>query len=263
MSQHTESVVAHKHPSDFVGAKIGMWLFLFTEVLLFGGLFLLYAVYRAKYPVDFHLAATELDTFIGTVNTLLLLTSSLTVVLSIEALQRGNRKLSIWMLATTILFGLGFMVNKYFEWGHKIEHGLYPGSEKLLSHSQGEITFFQLYYAMTGLHGLHVLVGMAVLGGVLYFIARKPVNKEHMNPTILKRFQGSARLAVISDNGNELGTVARIDEDVRNIDIRISYEHGEKRFDPRNLIKLENSALYWHLVDVIWIFLFPLFYLIT
>jgi cytochrome c oxidase subunit 3 len=263
MSHHSEAIVAHKHPSDFVGAKIGMWLFLFTEVLLFGGLFLLYAVYRNRYPVDFHLAASELDTFIGTINTLFLLTSSLTAVLSIEALQRGSRKLSLWMLAITIFFGLGFMVNKYFEWSAKFHHGLYPGAEELLTHSQGEIVFFNLYYTMTGLHGLHVLIGMAILAGMFYFIARKPVNKEQMNDEILQRLRGGARLAVISDNGNELGTVAEIADDVRYVDIRLTYEHGEKRFDPRNFIKLENSALYWHLVDVIWIFLFPLFYLIT
>jgi cytochrome c oxidase subunit 3 len=263
MSHHTEAIVAHKHPSDFVGAKIGMWLFLFTEVLLFGGMFLLYAMYRHRYPVDFHLAASELDTFIGTINTLFLLTSSLTVVLSIEALQRGSRKLSLWMLAITIVFGLGFMVNKYFEWSAKFHHGLYPGAEELFSRSQGEIVFFNLYYVMTGLHGLHVLIGMAILAVMFYFIARKPVNKEHMNDEILRRLRGGARLAVISDNGNELGTVTEIAEDVRYVDIRVTYEHGKKRFDPRNFIKLENSALYWHLVDVIWIFLFPLFYLIT
>lgn len=210
MSNHSDAAVSHAHHSDYVGAKIGMWLFLFTEVLLFGGLFILYSVYRARYALDFHLAASELDTFVGTINTLFLLTSSLTVVLALEAHHRGSRRVSMGMLSATILFGLGFMVNKYFEWSAKFHHGLYPGSEELMSHSSGEVVFFNLYYAMTGLHGLHVLVGMAVLGGVLYFIAKEP------------------------DTSNQ-----------------------------RTFIKLENSALYWHLVDVIWIFLFPLFYLIT
>ena len=209
MSNHSDAA-AHVHHSDYEGAKIGMWLFLFTEVLLFGGLFLLYSVYRARYPLDFHLAASELNTFVGTINTLFLLTSSLTVVLALEAHHRGSRKVAMGMLGVTIFFGLGFMVIKYFEWSAKFHHGLYPGAEELLSHSGGEIVFFNLYYAMTGLHGLHVLVGMAVLGTILYFIAKEP------------------------DTSNQ-----------------------------RTFIKLENSALYWHLVDVIWIFLFPLFYLIT
>ncbi len=196
---------------DPVGAKIGMWMFLFTEILLFGGLFITYAVYRAKYSVDFHNAAIELNTAMGGLNTLVLLTSSLTVALSIEALQRKNRKFSLWMLFITILCAATFMVIKYFEWGHKFHIGIYPGSETLLSFSNGEILFFNLYYAMTGLHGIHVLVGMAVLGTMFGFILRA-------DPT-----QNS----------------------------------------PRLILQLENSGLYWHIVDVIWIFLFPLFYLIT
>ncbi len=263
MSNHSHAIVAHKHPSDFVGAKIGMWLFLFTEVLLFGGLFILYGVYRTKYPQEFHTAAFELDTFIGAINTLFLLTSSLTVVLSIEALQRGKRKLSISLLTITILFGVGFMINKYFEWSAKIHHGIYPGSEELLKHSGGEIVFFNLYYTMTGLHGLHVVIGMVILGFMLYFIARKPVKTEQITFESLEKIRGNSRLSVISDNGNELGVVSEIDDKVEFIDIRITYEPVQEKFDPRNLIKLENSGLYWHLIDVIWIFLFPLFYLIT
>lgn len=263
MSNHSHAIVAHKHPSDFVGAKIGMWLFLFTEVLLFGGLFILYGVYRAKYPQEFHLAAAELDTFIGAINTLFLLTSSLTVVLSIESLQRGKRKLALWMLAITILFGLGFMVNKYFEWTAKIHHGIYPGSPELLNHSGGEIVFYNLYYTMTGLHGLHVLIGMGILAGMFYFIARRPRQKESLDLEALEKIRGNSRLVVLADNGNELGTISNLDDDVCFVDVQIYYEHGKERLDPRNLIKLENSGLYWHLVDVIWIFLFPLFYLIT
>jgi len=86
---------------------------------------------------------------------------------------------------------------------------------------------------------------------------------EQLNDEILQNLRGGSRLAVVSGKGEEIGTIKEIDPDVRHIDIRVTYEQGEKRFDPRNFIKLENSALYWHLVDVIWIFLFPLFYLIT
>ncbi|NIW80000.1 MAG: cytochrome c oxidase subunit 3 family protein [Calditrichae bacterium] len=263
MSNHAGSIVAHKHPSDFVGAKLAMWLFLFTEILLFGGLFIMYAAYRSTYPADFHTAATELNTPLGAFNTLVLLTSSLTVVLSIEALQRGARKLSIGMLTTTIGCGLIFLVVKYFEWSAKIHHGIFPGSEELLTHSDGEVLFFNLYYAMTGLHGLHVIVGMAVLTGVLYFIVRKPVNKEEISYEMLEKMRGKARLVVVANNGNEIGTIADIDPQTERVNVKLTYEPVPEKNDPRNLIKLENSALYWHLVDIIWIFLFPLFYLIT
>lgn len=202
------SAAAHEKHVDYTGAKIGMWLFLFTEVLLFGGMFLLYAVYRAKYPQEFHHAAMELDTVLGTVNTILLLTSSMTVALSITAIQKGNKKLSSYMLGATILMGSGFLVNKYFEWSAKIAHGIYPNSSELLNHSSGEVLFYGLYYIMTGLHGLHVMVGIILLAVMWYYVAKELVHKA-------------------------------------------------------DFVKLENSGLYWHLVDIIWIFLFPLFYLIT
>ena len=202
------SSAAHEKHVDYTGAKIGMWLFLFTEVLLFGGMFLLYAVYRSKHPQEFHHAALELNTLIGTINTLVLLTSSMTVALSITAIQKGHKKLSSYMLIVTILLGLVFLVNKYFEWTAKFAHGLYPSSPVLLKHSSGEVLFFGLYYMMTGLHGLHVLAGIVLLSIVWYYVNKESVNRS-------------------------------------------------------DFVLLENSGLYWHLVDIVWIFLFPLFYLIT
>lgn len=202
------SSAGHGKHVDYTGAKIGMWLFLFTEVLLFGGMFLLYAVYRSKHPQEFHHAALELNTLIGTINTLVLLTSSLTVALSITAIQRGNKKLSSYMLAVTVLLGLAFLVNKYFEWTAKFAHGLYPSSPELLKQSSGEILFYGLYYMMTGLHGLHVLAGVVLLSIVWYYVTKESINRS-------------------------------------------------------DFVLLENSGLYWHLVDIVWIFLFPLFYLIT
>ncbi|MBI4681618.1 MAG: cytochrome c oxidase subunit 3 family protein [Nitrospirae bacterium] len=193
---------------DYTGSKMGMWLFLFTEMLLFGGLFLLYAVYRFKHPVEFHAAAKGLDTTIGAVNTLILLTSSLTMALSISALQKGNKRLSLVLQFLTILLGAAFLGNKYMEWGAKIHHGVYPGSEHLLIKGKGEILFYGLYFVMTGIHGLHVLIGIGVLLFMLIFTIR--------------------------------GTI-----------------------DFENFVKLENSGLYWHFVDIVWVFLFPLFYLIT
>ena len=260
---HDHALVVHKHPSDFVGAKIAMWMFLFTEVLLFGGLFIAYAVYRAKYPVDFHNAAIELNTALGGLNTLVLLTSSLTVAISIEALQRRNRKLSLWMLAITIICAATFMVIKYFEWGHKFHIGLYPGSEVLLQHSNGENVFFSLYYVMTGLHGIHVLVGMAVLGTMFYFKAGKPRELEQMNYEILAPIRGKSHLAVLDNDGKEIGKVIDIDDKVEHVEIKVYSEPSPDKINPRHIIQLENSGLYWHIVDIIWIFLFPLFYLIT
>jgi cytochrome c oxidase subunit 3 len=193
---------------DDTGSKIGMWLFLLSEILLFGGLFILYSTYRYKNPIEFHLAAWELNRVLGTLNTLILLTSSLTMVLSISSIQKGNRRGSASFLMATIFLGLLFLIIKYAEWTAKIEHGIYPNSPRLLGRSKGEILFYGLYYSMTGLHGLHVVVGILVLSVMLFLTMKGKIN--------------------------------------------------ENRFIP-----LENSGLYWHLVDIIWIFLFPLFYLIT
>ena len=240
---------------DPVGAKIGMWLFLFTELLLFGGLFLLYAVYRSMYPADFHYAASHLDTLIGTVNTLVLLTSSLTMALSIAALERKNRKLSTLFLVTTIALGFLFLVNKYFEWSAKIHHDLYPNSPELVQHTPGENIFYSLYYAMTGLHGLHVIIGMVVLGFMLYFVSRKPRE-------VLNLSRGGAEEIAFLDTAGKAVLNRKLPEGVSEIGILLYDEESEEARED-NLVKLENSGLYWHLVDIIWIFLFPLFYLIT
>lgn len=200
------SVHSHVHRDDF-GAKIGMWLFLFTEVLLFGGLFLIYMNYRYTFAEQFHDAAKNLDVSLGTINTLILLTSSLTMALSIAAIQRRKKGLSIFFILTTIAFALAFMVNKYFEWSAKFHHGLIPGSDTMQAKHNGEIVFYGLYYSMTGLHGLHVIIGIIILTFMLVFVIRNKISHD-------------------------------------------------------NYMKLENSGLYWHLVDLIWIFLFPLFYLL-
>lgn len=192
---------------DYLGAKLGMWLFLFTEVILFGGLFILYAIYHTHYPQEFAKASRELNLIFGTVNTAILLTSSLTVALSISAVRNNNRSLTLWLLIATILLALLFLMNKYFEWSEKIHHGLYPTSAVLNERLSGEILFFVLYFITTGLHGLHVLVGAVILA-----VMARGVFKERIY-------------------------------------------HGD-------LVQLENSALYWHLVDIIWIFIFPLYYLI-
>lgn len=193
---------------DDIGARMGMWIFIFTELLLFGGLFLVYAIYRNEYSADFHAAAAELNVVFGAVNTVILLISSMTVAMSITAIQKGNKKLALALVGVTILFAFVFLVNKYFEWGHKIHLGIYPGSELLTQLGRGELIYFGLYYFMTGLHGFHIVVGMILLTVIMFKIKSGKVNSN-------------------------------------------------------DYVLLENGGLYWHLVDLIWIFLFPLMYLIT
>jgi len=198
---------AHRDQRDYIGAKLGMWLFLFTEILLFGGMFLVYSVYRQVNSSEFHAAGMEMSIPLGAVNTVILLTSSLTMALAISAIKKNAKTQSILFQAATFVLGFAFLVNKYFEWAGHIRHGLYPNSPELLAMSHGKILFFGLYYVMTGIHGLHVLIGMAVIAFMLVL-------------TIRNSLSGS------------------------------------------DYIKLENAGLFWHLVDVIWIYLFPLFYLI-
>ncbi|MBC7963890.1 MAG: cytochrome c oxidase subunit 3 family protein [Steroidobacteraceae bacterium] len=195
------------HHKDYAGAKLGMWLFLFTELLLFGGLFLLYAVYLARYPHEFAAAGKQLDVIFGTVNTVVLLTSSLLAAMSVSAIQRDERRSAVRLLSGTILCAALFMVIKYIEWSAKIGHGVYPGSAQLKGGPPGESVFFSLYYVTTGIHGLHVVIGSILLAWVALKVKR--------------------------------GTVHSGD-----------------------FVFLENGALYWHLVDLIWIFIFPLYYLV-
>ncbi len=193
---------------DDVGSKLGMWLFIFTELLLFGGLFIVYGVFRYKNPIAFHLAAEELNVTVGTLNTVILLISSMTMAVSISAIQKNNVRLAINMLTTTIILAIMFGINKYFEWGGKIGHGMYPGSEILTGLGSGDTLFFGLYFAMTGLHALHIIVGLILLSVMLWKVMNNKITHD-------------------------------------------------------NYVQLENTGLYWHLVDLIWIFLFPLFYLIA
>lgn len=223
---------------NYTATKMGMWIFLLTELLLFGGLFILYAVYRHSYPAEFHEAAKELDLRLGLTNTVVLLTSSLTVAMAITALQQGHRRLSIWLVLLTVLFSLVFLVIKYFEWTAKFNHGLYPGSAYLVKHPHGQQMFFGLYFVMTGLHGLHVAIGAIVLGAAAWVVRRRP---------LATTMRGAAEAgdrdcpAATAPNGRA----------------------NAHRTAPREYVLLENSGLYWHLVDIVWIFLFPLFYLIT
>jgi cytochrome c oxidase subunit 3 len=193
---------------DYQGSKLGMWIFLFTEMLLFSGLFLLYSAYRSRYSGDFHIAAAGMDKVIGTLNTVVLLTSSLTMVYAISSIKSGKKKISLVFQLLTVALGLLFLFNKFIEWSAKFRHGIYPGSHELLEKAKGEVIYYGLYFFMTGLHGLHVLAGIILI----------------------------AITCVLTSKG------------------RISSD----RF-----IVLENTGLYWHFVDIVWVYLFPLFYLIS
>jgi len=243
------------HHHDPMGAKIGMWLFLLTEFLLFGGLFLVYAQYRTQYAADFHYAAMSLDVLIGAFNTLVLLTSSLTMALAIAALERGSRRIATVLLAVTIASGVLFLVNKYFEWSAKFHHGLYPGSEELAGRTSGEAVFYGLYFAMTGLHAVHVIVGIAILAAVLGIVARRPRIKVRVDDI---RASG---VSLTGSDGQALWQ-RELAEAPEAVELALVYpENAEVRH--RQVTLMENCGLYWHLVDVIWIFLFPLFYLIS
>jgi cytochrome c oxidase subunit III len=192
---------------DETGKKLGMWLFLYTEIILFGGLFVLYAVYFSRYTNDFIEGGKELNRLFGAVNTIILLISSFSVAASITAIQKKEKIKALVGLGVALLCGLVFLVNKYFEWSHKIDLDIFPASNKLIDGPPGQSIFFGLYYVITGLHGIHIIIGMVLLFICLVFVQKEKVNHE--------------------------------------------------RF-----VLLENSGLYWHLVDLIWIFIFPLFYLI-
>ncbi|MBT0666572.1 cytochrome c oxidase subunit 3 family protein [Geobacter pelophilus] len=191
----------------YAGAKLGIWLFLFTEILLFGGLFLLYAAYLSQYPHEFASAGHEMQLAFGFANTLVLITSSMLAAMSLTAVQLREQRKALIMLGATIFCAIIFLVNKYFEWSSEINSGFYPNSPRLATGPMGEALYFSLYYLTTGLHGLHVLIGIVLL-------------------TL----------------------------------VSVKVSHGT--IHAGNYVLLENSALYWHLVDLIWIFIFPLYYLV-
>jgi cytochrome c oxidase subunit 3 len=192
---------------DYAGAKLGMWLFLFSELILFGGLFLLYSTYLERYPREFAAAGRDMHLFFGTFNTVILITSSFLVAMAVTAIRKDRRKLVLGLLGGTVFFAALFLFNKYLEWSDEISRGIYPGSPKLAAGPHGESVFYSLYYLTVGLHGLHVVVGGTLLTVVAFRVKKGSVN------------------------GGDY-------------------------------VWLENGALYWHLVDLIWIFIFPFYYLL-
>jgi cytochrome c oxidase subunit 3 len=195
-------------PQQFDAAKLGMWLFLATEILMFGGLFVGFGLQQAKFPEAFKAAHHHLDRNMGALNTVVLLVSSFTMVLAVWAAQMGKRKTLITNLILTLALAGTFLVVKYFEYSHKIHEGLLPG--RFFSYAEGqpnEFIFFSFYFMMTGLHGSHVILGMIAITWLL-----------------VRALKG---------------------------------HFGPGYYTPVDLV-----GLFWHLVDLIWIYLFPLLYLI-
>jgi cytochrome c oxidase subunit 3 len=207
---------------------LGMWVFLASEVLFFGGVFTAYAVMRSVAPRDFALASQQISSALGAINTALLLTSSFTMAVAVYAAQGARRQLLMACLGLTIAFGATFIGIKMYEWHHEYEAGLLPGegflknadgTPRTVKKDNGEVVtptadqrrgielFFAFYFTITGLHALHMLVGVAVLGTQLALVARGSFGTRDYNP-------------------------------------------------------IELAGLYWHFVDIVWIFVFPLLYLL-
>lgn len=194
---------------QFESSAMGMWLFLVTEILFFGGLFAAYLVYRISYPAAFQDASHHLDLLLGGVNTAVLIGSSLTMAMAVYAAQTGNRTQQMVYLVLTMLLGVAFLGIKAVEYSHKFHDNLVPGASFQFEgrdpvHAQ---LFFSLYFVMTGLHAIHMVVGLGIMLVLLWMAYRGRFTRAYHTP-------------------------------------------------------VEISGLYWHFVDIVWIFLFPLLYLI-
>jgi cytochrome c oxidase subunit 3 len=204
LAHHFESLEKQAH-----AARLGMWIFLATEVLLFTALFAGYAVYRYLFTPDFAAASRSLATWIGLVNTLVLVTSSFTVAMGFDRATRGDGKGTRAFFLLSVLLAAVFLGFKYVEYGHHFHAGELPGRYFAAAHAAGPGTpiFWSLYFLITGLHGIHVVIGMTVLAVVGIRAGRGAFSREYHVP-------------------------------------------------------VELAGLYWHLVDLIWIFVFPLVYLV-
>jgi cytochrome c oxidase subunit 3 len=188
---------------------LGMWVFLVTEILFFGGLFLTYTVYRHWYPAAFAAASHEMIVWAGTLNTVVLITSSLTMALAVNAAQEGQRRTLMMFLIATMVLGCVFLGVKAFEYYTEYveRHVPGPGFQFEAEYASQAQIFFSLYFMMTGLHALHMIIGLGIMAVMLWLAWRGTITAEYASP-------------------------------------------------------IEISGLYWHFVDIVWIFLFPLLYLV-
>ncbi|NUL81444.1 MAG: cytochrome c oxidase subunit 3 family protein [Armatimonadetes bacterium] len=215
MSDQTHPLYLGHHFEDIEqqneSYSVGMWAFLVTEIMFFGALFASYFIYRWMNQHEFHVLSHHLDWRLGFVNTLILLTSSLTMALGVKAAMRNDRRKQIGMILATIACGGGFLVVKYFEYTDKFKHGLAPGVNFSYPYADDGAPiahmFYCIYFFMTGLHALHVVIGMIVMACLIAWIKKNPMKEQDFMPT-------------------------------------------------------EMTGLYWHFVDIVWIFLYPLLYLI-
>ncbi len=207
-----ESALAHHFENleqQREAGTLGMWVFLVTEIMFFGGLFMAYIVYRTWYPAAFAEASHHLDVKLGGVNTVVLIVSSLTMALAVYSIQVGARRSTMIYLALTLALGLVFLGIKFIEYKHKFEDGLIPGAGFKFEgpyYADAQM-FFTLYFTMTGLHALHMIIGVGILSVLIALVWRGKFSPEYHAP-------------------------------------------------------VELSGLYWHFVDIIWMFLFPLLYLV-
>jgi len=192
---------------DYGGGKFGFWVFLLTEAMMFGVLFLIFAIFFYRYTDAFAASSGSLNVWLGGVNTVILLISTYTMGVSTLMMRRGKVGASLRLLGLTVAMAALFLAIKATEWSVDIGHGLYPGSGVLDALDKGEILFFGLYFVMTGLHGLHVIVGIALMSWVMLMIRYGGVRPDH-------------------------------------------------------IIVMKNVTLYWDFVHLVWIVLFPLFYMI-
>jgi cytochrome c oxidase subunit 3 len=208
LQHHFDDLDQQREASTF-----GMWVFLVTEILFFGGMFTAYTIYRERFHNVFVEASRHLDISLGGTNTAVLIASSLTMAMAIWAAQVNKRKLIVFFLLITMVFGCTFLVIKGFEYAAKFEHHLVPGPDfhfagaSSAEDERGAEIFFSLYFCMTGLHALHMVIGVSLLAYLLFPAWKGRFTSTWHNP-------------------------------------------------------LECVGLYWHFVDIVWIFLFPLLYLV-
>lgn len=194
------------HDQQLSANRMGMWIFLTTELMLFGGLFLGFLYYRVMHPQGFKEAASHTDLMIGTINTGILLTSSLTVAIAVTAARHRARRVGVPALAAAVMLGIAFLGLKGYEYWKEYTEGLMPHVGKAFPlHEEGTMLFFNLYFAATGLHALHLTLGVCMMTVIAVVWARRA-----------------------TERGPEV---------------------------------VEAAGLYWHLIDVIWIWLYPLIYL--